>query len=80
LDGSQQRRRAVRSYDGRARSGAAEIAHDLALDPLREMAQWKDFGRAWYSLVILGRISGIEESRLEYLNPPMIPEILRAAQ
>jgi HEAT repeat protein len=57
-----------------------KILHDQALGPLREMAQWKDFGHAWSSVMILGRIGGIEESRLEHFNPPMLPEILRAAQ
>lgn len=57
-----------------------KMLHDRALDPLREMAQWKDFGHASFSLRILGRIGGIEESRLERLNPAMVPEILRAAQ
>jgi hypothetical protein len=57
-----------------------KVLHDQALDPLREMAQWKDFGHAWPSVIILGRIGGIEESRLQKIDPPMVPEILRAAQ
>jgi hypothetical protein len=44
------------------------------------MAQWKDFGHAWSSLTVLGRIGGVEEERLNHLNPPMVPEILRASQ
>jgi hypothetical protein len=57
-----------------------KLLHDQALDPLREMAQWKDFNHAMLSITILGRIGGIEESRLEHLNASMVPEILRAAQ
>jgi hypothetical protein len=57
-----------------------KMLHDQALEPLREMAQWKDFGHAWSSLTVLGRIGGVEEERLNHLNPPMVPEILRASQ
>jgi len=57
-----------------------KVLHDQALDPLREMAQWKDFSHAFPSVMILGRIGGIEESRLNHLSPPMVPEILRASQ
>jgi len=57
-----------------------KMLHEQALEPLREMAQWKDFGHAWSSLTILGRIGGIEEDRLNRLNPSMVPEILRASQ
>jgi len=57
-----------------------KLLHDQALEPLREMAQWKDFGHAWFAIRILGRIGGIEESRLDSLSPAMVPEILRAAQ
>jgi hypothetical protein len=57
-----------------------KLLHEQALKPLREMAQWKDFGHAQEYLLILARIGGIEESRLEHLNPSMVPEILRAAQ
>jgi len=57
-----------------------KMLHDQALGPLREMAQWKDFSHAWPSLTILGRIGGIEEGRLDSLNPSMVPEILRASQ
>jgi hypothetical protein len=53
---------------------------DQALEPLREMAQWKDFNHAWNCLTIPGRMSGMEESRLEKSNPSMVEEILRAAQ
>jgi hypothetical protein len=57
-----------------------KLLHDQALEPLREMAQWKDFSHAWPSLTILGRIGGIEEERLNRFNPSMVPEILRASQ
>jgi hypothetical protein len=57
-----------------------KMLHDQALEPLREMAQWKDFGHAWSSVMILGRIGGIEEGRLNQFNPAMVPEILRASQ
>jgi len=57
-----------------------KMLHDQALEPLREMAQWKDFSHAWSSLIILGRIGGIEEERLNRLNLSMVPEILRASQ
>jgi hypothetical protein len=57
-----------------------KLLHDEALDPLREMAQWKDFGHAQTSLLILGRIAGMEESRLQRLDAPMVEEILRAAR
>lgn len=57
-----------------------KLLHDQALDPLREMAQWKDFGHAQTSLVILARIGGIDEKRLEHLDASMVGEILRAAQ
>lgn len=57
-----------------------KLLHDQALEPLREMAQWKDFGHAFPSVMILGRIGGIEEGRLNQFNPSMVPEILRASQ
>lgn len=57
-----------------------KMLHDQAMEPLREMAQWKDFGHAWSSLTILGRIGGIGEERLNRLNPSLAPEILRASQ
>ena len=54
--------------------------HDRALESLREMAQWKDFGHALEYLFILARMGGIAESRLANPNPAMAAEILRAAQ
>jgi hypothetical protein len=56
------------------------LLRDQALAPLREMAQWQDFGHAQAPLTILGRIAGIDEVRLGRLDPSMVPEILRAAQ
>jgi hypothetical protein len=38
-----------------------------ALEPLREMAQWKDWRHAQSSARLLGRVGGIEEKRLEEL-------------
>jgi hypothetical protein len=57
-----------------------KMLHDQAIDPLREMAQWRDFGHASMSLTILGRIAGIDESRLEHLDQSMAAEIMRAAR
>jgi hypothetical protein len=57
-----------------------KLLHDQALEPLREMAQWKDFGHAYMSLAILARIAGMDESRLAHLDASMVGEILRAAQ
>ena len=57
-----------------------KLLHDQALDPLREMAKWKDFGHAQMSLIILGRIAGVDEVRLGRLDVSMAPEILRAAK
>jgi hypothetical protein len=54
--------------------------HDQALEALREMAQWNDFNHAWFSLRVLGRVAGIEESRLARLDPSQVGEILRAAK
>jgi hypothetical protein len=56
------------------------LLHDEALEPLREMAQWKDSGHAWASLRILGRMGGIEESRLDRLDASLVGEVLRAAR
>jgi hypothetical protein len=57
-----------------------KLLHDEALDPLREMAQWKDSGHALASLFILCRIAGIDEKRLERLDASMVDEIVRAAR
>jgi hypothetical protein len=55
-----------------------KLLRDEALAPLREMAQWKDQGHAWAGLMILGRIAGIEESRLQQHMDPA--EILKATR
>jgi hypothetical protein len=57
-----------------------KLLHDQALDSLREMAQWKDFGHAQSYLVILGRMAGIDEKRLEQLDASLAAEILSAAR
>jgi len=57
-----------------------KLLHDQAIEPLREMAQWKDFGHAQTSLVILGRMAGIDEKRLEQLDASVAAEILRTAR
>jgi len=57
-----------------------KMLHDQALEPLREMAQWKDFSHAATSLMILGRIAGIDEKRLGRLDASMVGEILGAVQ
>jgi HEAT repeat protein len=69
----------VRMTDSRD-SVLLKMLHDEALDPLCEMAQWKDFGHAWFSLTILGRIAGMEESRLDRLDASMAGDIVRAAR
>jgi len=52
-----------------------------ALAPLREMAQWKDRDHAMFALLVLGRIAGIEEARLQQLAADgKVEEILKAAQ
>jgi hypothetical protein len=51
-----------------------------ALTPLREMAQWKSAGHAYTSLEILGRIAGIEETRLRQLIFSKPSEILDAVK
>ena len=38
-----------------------------ALDSLIEMARWRTAGHAYFARVLLGRIAGIEESRLQKL-------------
>ena len=51
-----------------------------ALVPLREMAQWKDWGHAASAMMILGRIAGIEEEHLQQLiNAGKVGEILQRA-
>ncbi|MDX6499509.1 MAG: hypothetical protein QOG23_2769 [Blastocatellia bacterium] len=43
------------------------ILRSEALDSLLEMAHWRNRGHASDAMMILGRISGIEEGRLEQL-------------
>ena len=57
-----------------------KLLHDQALEPLREMAQWHDFGHAEMSLTILGRMAGIDELRLGRLDPSMVGEIVNAVR
>jgi len=37
------------------------------LDPLIEMANWRNIGHAGAALAMLGRIAGIDEAKLEQL-------------
>jgi hypothetical protein len=52
-----------------------------ALVPLIEMARWRNYGHAYNARILLGRISGIEEQRLEKLvysdNPDEIIKALK---
>jgi len=57
-----------------------KMLRDQALGPLREMVQWSNSGHAWAPKMILGRVAGIEESRLLEMGPSGIPEILRRLQ
>jgi hypothetical protein len=41
--------------------------HSEALEPLREMAQWKDWRHAQSSARLLGRITGMEEAQIDKL-------------
>jgi hypothetical protein len=50
-----------------------------ALQSLVEMARWKDRGHAWDARMILGRIGGIEEKKLEKLATDNVEEIISAA-
>ena len=52
-----------------------------ALEPLIEMARWRSAGHAYHARMILGRMAGIEETRLEKLaNQGKVEEILRELQ
>lgn len=57
-----------------------KLLHDRALEPLREMARWKDFGHAVPALEILGRIGGMKEERIEHLDASMVEEILHSVK
>jgi hypothetical protein len=48
-----------------------------ALGPLREMAQWRDWGHAGFAAVILARLGGIPDDQV---TPAKVPEILKAVQ
>jgi hypothetical protein len=48
-----------------------------ALQPLREMAQWRDWGHAGFAATILARIGGIPDDQV---TPVKVPEILKAVQ
>jgi hypothetical protein len=53
--------------------------HSEALEPLREMAQWKDWRHAQSSARLLGRIAGIEETQIDRLIAfHDVEEILKA--
>jgi hypothetical protein len=43
------------------------VLRSQALESLVEMARWRNPGHAWNARVILGRIAGIEEARLQQL-------------
>jgi hypothetical protein len=46
-----------------------------ALAPLREMAQWRDWGHAGFAATILARLAGIPDDQV---TPDKIPDILKA--
>lgn len=48
-----------------------------ALEPLREMARWHDWGHAAAAAAILARIAGIPDNQV---TPAKVPEILKAVQ
>jgi hypothetical protein len=48
-----------------------------ALVPLREMAQWRNWGDANFSAIILARIAGIPDDQV---TPAQVPEILKAVR
>jgi HEAT repeats len=52
-----------------------------AMGPLREMASWKDAAHAYSAAIILGRIAGIEEEKLQaMIVSGKVQEIVKAAQ
>ncbi|MEI9971919.1 MAG: HEAT repeat domain-containing protein [Ignavibacteriota bacterium] len=57
-----------------------QMLREQAIEPLREMAQWKDVGHASASVIILGRMAGVEESRLEKADATLVDEVLRATR
>ena len=48
-----------------------------AVGPLREMAQWRDWGHAGFAATILARIAGIPDDQV---TPVKVAEILKAVQ
>ena len=57
------------------------VLRSQALESLVEMARWRDRGHASYARVILGRIAGIEEMRLQDLaESGKIDEIINAVR
>jgi hypothetical protein len=56
-----------------------KILQTQALAPLREMAQWRNPGHASPAIVILGRMAGIAESRLDEPDAAVRAEILKYA-
>jgi hypothetical protein len=50
-----------------------------ALDSLIEMARWRSYGHAYPSRILLGRIAGIEETRLQSLvDTGQVEQIIKA--
>jgi len=47
-----------------------------AADSLIEMARWHEYGHAYYSRIILGRIAGIEENKLQKLAHDGVESII----
>ncbi|MGD0669979.1 MAG: hypothetical protein ABSB23_20765 [Bryobacteraceae bacterium] len=48
-----------------------------AMQPLREMAQWRDWGHGGAAAVVLARLAGIPDNQV---TPAKVPEILKAVQ
>jgi hypothetical protein len=52
-----------------------------ALDSLIEMARWRSYGHAYSSRILLGRIAGIEETRLQNLvDTGQVEQIVKALE
>ena len=52
-----------------------------ALDSLIEMAHWRSYGHAYSSRILLGRIAGIEETRLQNLvDTGQVEQIVKALE
>lgn len=57
------------------------VLRSQALESLVEMARWRDAGHASYARMILGRIAGIEEVRLQQLaDSGKVEEIINAVK